>query len=555
MENLVYYCISIVVRFYLKIKRNMSELFKVDTDQVMICGEMKEVYQKVLTEEALSFLMVLHEKFNNSRLALLQLREERQAKIDKGELPDFLDSTQSLREGNWKVAPLPPDLLDRRVEITGPVDRKMIINALNSGAKVFMADLEDSNTPSWSNVIEGQINLKDAVDRNITFENPKNGKFYQLNNQIATLMVRPRGWHLEEKHLTIAGQNMSGSLVDFGLYFFHNAKSLLAQGSGPYFYLPKLESHLEARLWNDVFVFAQEYLGLAQKTIKATVLIETILGAFEADEILYELRDHSAGLNCGRWDYIFSFIKKFKKLDGFVLPDRSKVTMEVPMMRSYSKYVIQCCHKRGVHAMGGMAAFIPIKNDELANQKAMDKVKADKLLEVKTGHDGTWVAHPGLVQLAMDIFDEHMPQKNQINKPLEEKILAETLLEVPKGEITEAGVRLNINVGILYLESWLRGNGAAALYNLMEDAATAEISRTQVWQWINNQSKLDTGEIISIELYEKLAQEEIKKIKELVGVETFENGKFKEAIQLFDELIKEEEYQEFLTLPAYQLLS
>ena len=523
--------------------------------ELSIVGEMNENYATILTDEALHFLLLLHQRFNDKRKELLEKRKNRQRQIDNGEFPDFLPETANIRNSDWTVAPLPADLLDRRVEITGPVDRKMIINALNSGAKVFMADLEDSNSPSWQNNIEGQINLRDAVNRTITFENPKNGKKYQLNQKTATLMVRPRGWHLVEKNILVKGEPMSGSLVDFGLYFFHNAKSLIEIGSGPYFYLPKLESHLEARLWNDVFVFAQEFLEIPQQTIKATVLIETILASFELDEILFELRDHSAGLNCGRWDYIFSYIKKFKNLDGFILPNRSQVGMTVPFISAYSQLVIKTCHKRGVHAMGGMAAQIPIKNDEEANQKAIEKVRADKSLEVKNGHDGTWVAHPGLVPIAMEIFDKNMPSKNQIsNKREDVQVTASNLIEVPKGTITEAGIRQNINVGILYIESWLRGVGAAAIYNLMEDAATAEISRTQIWQWINSRAKTDEGKIITEIYVQHLIPEEIEKIKEYVGIQAFENGKFDEAIALFKDLVFEKEYVEFLTLPAYELL-
>ncbi len=523
--------------------------------EITITGSINESFSTILTQEAQEFLLMLHTRFNGSRKELLEKRIIRQQDIDNGQFPDFLPETKQIRESDWKVAPLPADLLDRRVEITGPVDRKMIINALNSGAKVFMADLEDSNSPSWKNNIEGQINLRDAVNRTITFENPSNGKKYQLNAKTATLMVRPRGWHLVEKNILVDGEQMSGSLVDFGLYFFHNAKSLVDKGSGPYFYLPKLESHLEARLWNDVFVFAQEYLDIPQRTIKATVLIETILASFELNEILYELRDHSAGLNCGRWDYIFSYIKKFKNLAGFIVPDRSQVGMTVPFMSAYSQLVIKTCHQRGVHAMGGMAAQIPIKNDEEANQKAIEKVRADKNLEVKNGHDGTWVAHPGLVAVAMEIFDKNMPAKNQIfNKREDLLVTAADLIKVPEGTITEAGIRQNINVGILYIESWLRGVGAAAIYNLMEDAATAEISRTQIWQWIKAKATTDEGKIITTIYVQKLIPEEIEKIIQYVGRDAFENGKFNEAIALFKDLIFEKEYVEFLTLPAYKLL-
>lgn len=517
-----------------------------------VSGAITPAFEEILTPGALQFLIALQERFNEGREVLLEKRAIRQSELDKGSMPDFLPETAAIRTADWEVAPIPADLLDRRVEITGPVDRKMVINALNSGAKVFMADFEDSNTPNWENTIQGQINLRDAIRRTITFENKKKGKFYQLNEKTATLMVRPRGWHLEEKHLKYQGKNLSGSLVDFGLFFFHNAKTLIEKGSGPYFYLPKMESHLEARLWNDVFVFAQDYLDIPQRTIKATVLIETILASFELNEILFELRDHSAGLNCGRWDYIFSFIKKFKKLPGFVMPDRSQIGMTVPFMKAYAQLVIKTCHRRGVHAMGGMAAQIPIKNDPEANEKAINKVKADKLREVKEGHDGTWVAHPGLVNTAMEIFDEYMPTKNQIfNKRADIAITASDLVTVPEGTITEVGVRKNINVGILYIESWLRGNGAAAIYHLMEDAATAEISRTQVWQWIKTGAIMDDGRTVSIGLYEKLLKDEIDNIKSYVGEAYFKSGRFNEAIALFDQLVRQDEFIEFLTLPAY----
>lgn len=523
--------------------------------RISIAGEVNDNFASILTPEALKFLAALHSRFNNTRKELLKKRIARQLEIDSGRMPDFLQETKLIRESDWQVAPLPADLLDRRVEITGPVDRKMVINALNSGAKVFMADFEDSNSPNWKNNIEGQINLRDAVNRTITFQNPENGKFYQLKEKTATLMVRPRGWHLVEKHIVAEGEPMSGSLVDFGLYFFHNAKTLIDNGSGPYFYLPKMESHLEARLWNDVFVFAQDYLDIPQGSIKATVLIETILASFELHEILFELRDHSAGLNCGRWDYIFSYIKKFKNLPGFILPDRSQVGMTVPFMSAYSQLVIQTCHRRGVHAMGGMAAQIPIKNDEKANHAAIEKVKADKTLEVKNGHDGTWVAHPGLVPVAMEIFNEHMPSKNQVsNKRNDFRVTAADLLEVPKGTITEAGLRQNVNVGILYIESWLRGVGAAAIYNLMEDAATAEISRTQVWQWINTGAKTSDGKSITADFVLRLIPEEIEKIKGYVGKEAFENGKFDDAVELFKKLVFDKDYIEFLTIPAYDMI-
>jgi len=512
-------------------------------------------FKEVLTEEALEFLSILHKKFNKKRLELLKKRNLVQKKFDKGAFPNFPTETQDIREGDWVAAPLPEDLLDRRVEITGPTDRKMVINALNSGAKVFMADFEDSNAPTWNNLMEGQINLRDAIQRTITFENKLKGKTYQLNENVATLLVRPRGLHLNEKHLLVKGEEMSGSLVDFGLYFFHNAKQLIANGSGPYFYLPKLEHYEEARWWNDVFAFAQEHLGIPQQTIKATVLIETITASFQIDEIIYELRDHMAGLNCGRWDYIFSYIKKFRNHENFLVPNRDQVTMATPFMEAYSLRVIQRCHKRGVHAMGGMAAQIPIKNDEEANKIAYDKILNDKKREVKNGHDGTWVAHPGLVAIAMEVFNKNMPTKNQIHiKRAELDITEDQLVEMPKGTITEGGIRKNINVGILYLESWLGGVGAAALYNLMEDAATAEISRTQLWQWLHKEVVLDDGRKFDIEMYVNLQNEELEKIKTMVGNDRFVKGKFDLAVQLFDELVLSEEYQEFLTLEAYNYL-
>lgn len=523
--------------------------------KITLTASLNSAFDHILTPDALSFIQDLHLTFNHRRKELLTKRVERQKQIDQGEMPNFIPETKHIRESNWTVAPIPQDLKDRRVEITGPVQRKMVINALNSGAKIFMADFEDSNTPSWINNIQGQINLHDAIQKTITYTNPKNNKHYKLNDHVATLMVRPRGWHLEEKHITCNGENVSGSLVDFGLYFFHNAKLLIQHGSGPYFYLPKLESHLEARLWNDVFIYAQNQLGVPQKTIKATVLIETILASFELHEILYELRDHSAGLNCGRWDYIFSYIKKFKNRPGFILPDRAKVGMTTSFMNAYSQLVIQTCHKREVHAIGGMAAQIPIKNNPEANEKAMHKVREGKKLEVLNGHDGTWVAHPGMVAEVINIFNKHMPTANQIhNKRYDVCVTPQNLIEPPKGSITETGVRLNINVGILYIESWLRGNGAAAIYNLMEDAATAEISRTQLWQWIKNNSKLEDGRIINIELYEKLLDEELSNIKNYVGEDAYKNGKFKKAIEIFDDLIRDSHFVEFLTLPAYSFI-
>lgn len=522
---------------------------------IEIKGSFTPEYANILTPSALAFIKALQQQFNAKRLALLENRKQVQQEIDNGKLPHFLPETQNIRESSWQVAAIPADLQDRRVEITGPVERKMIINALNSGAKVFMADFEDSNSPSWANNIEGQINLKEAIRKTISFTNEQ-GKAYKLNEKVATLMVRPRGWHLEEKNVLVNGEIMSASLFDFGLYFFHNIAYLSENGSGTYFYLPKLESYLEARLWNEVFVFAQDYLKIPQGSIKATVLVETILASFQLHEILFELREHSAGLNCGRWDYIFSFIKKFKNLKGYVFPERSQITMTVPFMRAYTQLVIQTCHKRKVHAIGGMAAQIPIKNNEIENKKALDKVAADKLREVTDGHDGTWVAHPALVGVAMDIFNEKMPTPNQIETKKREDFSCteESLLEVPQGTITEEGLRMNINVGILYLESWLNGVGAAALYNLMEDAATAEISRTQIWQWIKTKSALNDGRIISKELYESFKQGEIVKIKLLFGEEKYQNGKFKTAISTFDELVLEDDFEEFLTLPAYNFI-
>ena len=512
-------------------------------------------FERVLTMDALAFLVQLHRNFNPRRKKLLLQREELQQKIDQGWRPDFLEETRNIRERDWQVAPLPLDLLNRRVEITGPVERKMIINALNSGASVFMADFEDSNAPSWENTVQGQLNMSEAVERTINYINPDTLKEYKLNPQVATLMVRPRGWHLQEKHILIDGEPASASLVDFGLYFFHNTIRLMQNGSGPYFYLPKIESYLEARLWNDVFVFAQDYLGIARKTIKATVLIETILASFQLQEILWELSDHAAGLNCGRWDYIFSFIKKFRNRPGFVFPDRSQVTMTVPFMRAYTQLVIKTCHRRGALAIGGMAAQIPVKNNPEMNKVALEKVRTDKAREVMDGHDGTWVAHPGLVPVALEVFNEYMPSSNQLDVKREEfNTSAKDLLEVPEGTITQEGICSNIHIGILYLESWLRGQGAAAINNLMEDAATAEISRTQVWQWLHNGVKLSDGRTFNYELYTDLLHEEIIHIREKVGSEQYQNGKFVQAICLFNKLVVQPDFEEFLTLSAYNLI-
>ncbi|MDX2134400.1 MAG: malate synthase A [Saprospiraceae bacterium] len=514
-----------------------------------------EAYSTILTPGALDFLSELHRAFNARRLELLRARVARQARLDAGELPSFPRNTQEIRETAWQVAPLPPDLQDRRVEITGPTDRKMIINALNSGARVFMADCEDSLSPSWANIVQGQINLFEAVRGTLHYTDPVSGKAYRLNPQTAVLMVRPRGWHLQENHIRWYGEPMSGSLVDFGLYFFHNAQALLDKGTAPYFYLPKLENALEAQLWNDVFVFAQQRLGIPQGTIKATVLIETILAAFELDEILYALREHAAGLNCGRWDYIFSLIKKFRAHEEFLLPDRSAVTMTVPFMRAYSLRVIQVCHRRGCHAIGGMAAQIPIKSDPAANEAALAKVRADKLREVQDGHDGTWVAHPGLVPVATDIFNAYMPEPNQIGRLRDDlSIQSRDLLEMPPLVITEAGVRQNINVGVLYLENWLRGNGCVALYNLMEDAATAEISRAQLWQWLHHEAHLQEGPLFSAGLYARLRDEELAQIRATVGEDAWKTGRFDEAVRLFDQMVNAPVFTEFLTLPAYDMI-
>lgn len=514
----------------------------------------QEKYPQIFSEGIEKFLIQLHKNFNEKRIELLEQRKKVQGIINDGILPSFPKETRSIREEYWVCNKLPQDLQDRRVEITGPVDRKMIINALNSGASTFMADFEDSNSPTWQNCMEGQINLSDAINREIDFVNEE-GKSYQLKENLATLIVRPRGLHLEEKNIEINGERASGSLIDFGIYFFRNAKALLAKGSGPYFYLPKLEHYKEARWWNEVFNFSQNYLGINQGTIKATVLIETITASFQLDEILYELKEHSSGLNCGRWDYIFSYIKKFRNHAAFLVPDRDQVTMTSPFMSAYSKRVIQVCHKRRVHAMGGMAAQIPVKNNEEENEIAYAKVRADKEREVKNGHDGTWVAHPGLVPVAKQIFDEYMPTPNQIDKKYEDYEITEAdLLQVPKGDITEKGVRKNINVGILYIESWLMGTGAAALYNLMEDAATAEISRTQVWQWLKNEAKLNDARVLTKEMVLDWEKEELENIKNYVGEKRYENGKFPLATQLFNELIFDENFEEFLTLKAYPFI-
>jgi malate synthase len=518
---------------------------------VKIAAPVSEAHAQILTPEAIDFIVDLQRNFNERRKALLSARQERQRKLDAGEKPDFLPETKkTIRDAAWTVAPLPADILDRRVEITGPVDRKMIINALNSGAKVFMADFEDSNTPTWNNLLDGQINLRDAIRRTITFADPGSGKQYKLNDKVAVLFIRPRGWHLEERHVLVDSEPMSGSIFDFGLYFFHNAKELLARGSGPYFYLPKMESHLEARLWNDIFIRAQKQLGIPQGTIKGTVLIETILASFEMDEILYELRDHSAGLNCGRWDYIFSFIKKFSADPHAVLPDRGQVTMATHFMRSYSKLAIKTCHHRNVHAMGGMSAFIPIKSDPVANEKAIAQVQADKEREASDGHDGTWVAHPGLVPVALEIFDRLMPQPNQISKQLPDyNPTAEDLLKIPEGQITEAGLRQNVAVGLGYVEAWLRGIGCVPLFNLMEDAATAEISRAQLWQWVHHKAKLADGRLVAVDLVESIIENELAQQRKIVDAARY--GAYEKAADLMRDLIRAPRFIDFLTVPAY----
>ncbi len=517
---------------------------------VTVSGPISKEFAQILTPEALDFVARLHRKFESRRQELLALRAKRQTQFDAGAKPGFLAETKSIRESDWVVGPQPKDMLDRRVEITGPTDRKMVINALNCGASTFMADFEDANCPTWHNMIEGQINLRDAVRRTITLE--QNGKHYRLNERTAVLIPRPRGWHLDEKHVTIDGQPVSGGIFDFALYFFHNAKELLARGSGPYFYLPKMESHLEARLWNEIFVFSQNELKVAQGSIKATALIETLVAAFEMDEILYELRAHSAGLNIGRWDYIFSCIKKFRANQDFCLADRAQVTMTAPFMRAYALLLVKTCHRRGAPAMGGMAAQIPIKNDPAANQAAIDKVRADKLREVTDGCDGTWVAHPGLVPVAKQVFDQHMPQPNQYARQRADvNVTAEQLLDFqPERPITEAGVRNNISVGIQYVAAWLAGNGCVPVYNLMEDAATAEISRSQIWQWIRSpKGVLDDGRKVTAELFKTLLTDELQKIKASDAP-----GKLDEAAALFERITVDDHYVEFLTLPAYWLI-
>jgi malate synthase len=522
---------------------------------VEVHGRFKPGYERVLTAEALAFLAKLHRKFEPRRRALLERRAERQARFEAGELPDFLPETREIREGAWTVGPIPVDLLDRRVEITGPTDRKMIVNALNSGARVFMTDFEDANSPTFDNMVEGQINLIDRWQGRIDFTDTQSGKHYRLGDKPAVLMVRPRGWHLPEKHVTIEGEALAGAFFDFGLYIFHSAKATLEQGSGPYFYLPKMESHLEARLWNEVFEEAQKSLGLPRGTIKATVLIETLPAAFEMHEILYELKDHITGLNCGRWDYIFSFIKTLNAHQDYVLPDRSQVVMSKAFLAAYSELLIQTCHGRGAFAMGGMAAQIPNRKDIAANEAALAKVRADKEREARNGHDGTWVAHPDLVPVAMEVFDKLMPGKNQCHVKREDvRVGRDALLKVHEGTKTEAGFRENIRVGVQYVEAWLRGRGAVPLYNLMEDAATAEISRTQIWQWLKYGAVLEGGHRITRDFFERCLREEMKRVEEEIGATAFRGGRFPEAIELFRRLSTSEKLETFLTLSAYALI-
>lgn len=528
-----------------------------NADGVRVIGPMHERYDEVLTPEALALLGALHREFDGRRRELLALRIERAAKRAAGEVFDFLTETRTIREDTtWRVASPAPGLVDRRVEITGPTDAKMTINALNSGAKVWLADHEDANTPLWENVIQGQLNLRDAIDRRIDFTSSE-GKRYALrpDAELATIVVRPRGWHLLEKHIVIDGAETSGSIVDFALYLVHSGKAQIARGQGPYFYLPKIESHLEARLWNDVFIRAQEIVGIPRGTIRATALIETYPAAFEMDEILYELREHSAGLNAGRWDYMFSIIKSFRTRGReFLLPDRNSVTMTAPFMRAYTELLVQTCHKRGAHAIGGMAAFIPSRDPQV-NEKAFAKVREDKTREAADGFDGSWVAHPGMVEVCHEAFTAVLGDRpNQIERTRPEvKVTAAQLLDITSagGQVTEGGLRSNINVGIQYLESWLRGSGAVGINNLMEDAATAEISRSQVWQWLHNDVELAGGEFVTRELVTRIIEEEMAAIRRQVGDESFTNGRWIDARETFTEMALSEDFPEFLTLPAY----
>ncbi|MDY8134714.1 malate synthase A [Aquimarina sp. 2201CG5-10] len=523
--------------------------------KISFTKEVKNYHPEILTDGALTFLEALQDRFNERRLTLLKNRECQQQLFDLGTNPSFPENTKEIRNSEWAAAPIPADLQDRRVEITGPVDRKMVINALNSGAKTFMADFEDSNAPLWENCLQGQQNLKDAVNKTISFYNPKRDKTYQLKENVATLIVRPRGLHLNEKHLLVNDQEMSASLFDFALYLFHNNEELKENKTGPYYYLPKLEHFTEAIWWNDVIDFSEEYLGIDPGTVKVTVLIETITASFQLDEIIYALKDHIVGLNCGRWDYIFSYIKKLRNHKDFIVPDRAQVTMSSPFMDAYSKLVIQRCHKRNILAIGGMAAQIPIKDDEARNTLAFAKVQADKEREVKNGHDGTWVAHPALVPLAKKVFDTYMPKANQMDVKRDDITITEDdLLAIPEGTITEKGIRENINVGIHYIATWLGGNGAVALYNLMEDAATAEISRTQIWQWLKNEVRLENGLRLNDKMFHMIFEDELNIIEKQVGKQLFESKNYQNAIQIFHSLVTAEEFEEFLTTRAYKYL-
>ena len=519
---------------------------------LQVLGIITPEYEAILTSEALAFIEELERRFGNRRRQLLKLRVKRQKAFDSGELPDFWSQTSDIRNSDWKVATIPEDLMDRRVEMTGPVERKMVINGLNSGARMYMADFEDSSAPTWKTMVDGQINMRDVVNGTIHYTSPV-GKLYRLNKETAVLLVRPRGWHMREKHVLLNGEPISASLFDFGLFLFHNAKNLIEKGTGPYFYLPKMESYLEARLWNEVFVFAQDYVGIPRGTIRATVLIETITAAFEMDEILWELREHSAGLNCGRWDYIFSFIKCFRNRPEFVLPDRSQITMATHFMKSYSELLIRTCHRRGIHAMGGMAAQIPIKEDQLLNEKAMEKVRSDKEREAKNGHDGTWVGHPGLVPVAMEVFNKYMPGPNQIDNKREDVHVSQSdLLTVPEGTITREGLEGNINAALRYTESWLGGQGCVPIFHLMEDAATAEIARAQIWQWIRYpRGVLDNGKKVTIEMFREALARHLLNIRDELGDEVYESRHFQAAGELLDRLITNKNLPGFLTLEAY----
>lgn len=525
---------------------------------VEVLGHLEPGYRDILSHEALGFLAGLHRRFEKRRQSLLRYRKERQAELDQGALLMFPHETVDIRSGEWKVRPAPADLQDRRVEITGPVDRKMVVNALNSGAKCFMADFEDATAPLWSNLVEGQINLRDANLREIDFTDPKNNKRYQVKDDAAVLIVRPRGWHLDERHVQVNGQAISGSLFDFGLYVFHNHAALKERGTAPYFYLPKLESRLEARLWSLVLQHAEDELGLERGTLRATVLIETLPAAFELDEILYELKDHIVGLNCGRWDYIFSYIKRLKSRPDHVLPDRSAVTMSVPFMAAYSRRVVAVCHRRGAHAMGGMSAFIPVKNDPEANAAATEKVREDKLREVKNGHDGTWVAHPDLVPVAMEVFDTHMKGPNQLARPADphdRPVTTQQLLEAPEGAITDAGVNDNIDVAIRYIAAWLGGRGAVPIRNLMEDAATAEIARAQLWQWQTYDRSTVEGTALTGPMLENKIEDICAAIQDEVPDQTELCDRIRSASEILTELVLSTAFAEFLTLPAYDRLT